>query len=226
MSTITLPKMFLAATAALVAVPAASALLSTYNAHSSHKQLFGRPSFLTLEAKQQPFSELDKLKAKRLSLRRTPEPEVEATVESHDLEDVTNNSLMAGLEYLYEAGEERHSDDLFHIILMPSTFHKDHMSIENTAQSCTEILGIPSDKAQDLSLFAKHQGFSCLGTWTREECLSIGEELLSRDLDCRIIPFNGGGVIPKSVPESSVAAMDVSVQIAVVENTYLLSLGS
>eukprot|EP00579_Thalassiosira_antarctica_P015130 CAMPEP_0201944746 /NCGR_PEP_ID=MMETSP0903-20130614/53550_1 /ASSEMBLY_ACC=CAM_ASM_000552 /TAXON_ID=420261 /ORGANISM="Thalassiosira antarctica, Strain CCMP982" /LENGTH=260 /DNA_ID=CAMNT_0048487801 /DNA_START=528 /DNA_END=1311 /DNA_ORIENTATION=+ len=258
MSIITLPKMFLAATAALVAVPAASALLSTYNAHSSHKQLFGRPSFLTLEAKQQPFSELDKLKAKRLSLRRTPEPEVEATVESHDLEDVTNNSLMAGLEYLYEAGEERHSDDLFHIILMPSTFHKDHMSIgifdeageerhsddlfhiilmpstfhkdhmsiENTAQSCTEILGIPSDKAQDLSLFAKHQGFSCLGTWTREECLSIGEELLSRDLDCRIIPFNGGGVIPKSVPESSVAAMDVSVQIAVVENTYLLSLGS
>ena len=106
------------------------------------------------------------------------------------------------------------------------TFHKDHMSIENTAQSCTEILGIPSDKAQDLSLFAKHQGFSCLGTWTREECLSIGEELLSRDLDCRIIPFNGGGVMPKSVPESSVAAMDVSAQVASVENTYLLSLGS
>mmetsp|Transcript_33846 Transcript_33846/g.55203 ORF Transcript_33846/g.55203 Transcript_33846/m.55203 type:complete len:228 (-) Transcript_33846:128-811(-) len=227
MSTITLPKMFLAATAALVAVPAASALLSTYNAHSSHKQLFGRPSFLTLEAKQQPFSELDKLKAKRLGLRRRlPELEVDAAVENQYVEDVTNNSLFADLEYLYEAGEERHSDDLFHIILMPSTFHKDHMSIENTAQSCTEILGIPSDKAQDLSLFAKHQGFSCLGTWTREECLSIGEELLSRDLDCRIIPFNGGGVIPKSVPESSVAAMDVSVQIAVVENTYLLSLGS
>jgi hypothetical protein len=78
------------------------------------------------------------------------------------------------------------------------------MSIEFAAQSCSEILGIRSDKAWDISLFAKHQGFSCLGTWTREECLSMGDELLSRNLDCRVIPFNGGGVsedMNRYVPE-------------------------
>ena len=66
------------------------------------------------------------------------------------------------------------------------------MSIEYVAESCSEIIGIRSDKAYDLSLFAKHQGFSNLGTWTREECLSLGKQLLSRNLDCRVIPFNGG----------------------------------
>jgi hypothetical protein len=72
------------------------------------------------------------------------------------------------------------------------------MSIEYVAESCSEILGIRADKAYDLSLFAKHQGFSTLGTWTREECLSMGEQLLSRNLDCRVIPFNGGVVDPES----------------------------
>ena len=79
-----------------------------------------------------------------------------------------------------------------------SSFQKDHMSIEYVAESCSEILGIRADKAYDLSLFAKHQGFSTLGTWTREECLSMGEQLLSRNLDCRVIPFNGGVVDPES----------------------------
>lgn len=125
MSTITRPRMFLAATAALVAAPAASALLSTstHDALRSTHQPFGRPSFLRLELSQQPFSELDKLRAKRLKIQRhVPEPEAaDAAVESHDImEDAANDSLVAGLEYLYESGQERHSDDLFHIILMPS----------------------------------------------------------------------------------------------------------
>jgi hypothetical protein len=67
------------------------------------------------------------------------------------------------------------------------------MSVEFAAQSCSEILGMRSDKAYDISLFVKHQGFGCLGTWTREECLSMGDELSSRHLDCRVVPFNGGG---------------------------------
>mmetsp|Transcript_20942 Transcript_20942/g.45415 ORF Transcript_20942/g.45415 Transcript_20942/m.45415 type:complete len:121 (+) Transcript_20942:225-587(+) len=120
MSTITRPKMFLAATAALVTTPAALALISTHNVHSS-RQPFSRPSFLKLEANQQPFSELDNLKAKRLSIRRRLSgPEAEVAVESHDVEDVANDPLTTGLEYLYEAGEDRQPDDLFHIILMPS----------------------------------------------------------------------------------------------------------
>lgn len=104
------------------------------------------------------------------------------------------------------------------------------MSLEHAAESCTSILGIPSDKAQDLSLFAKHQGFSCLGTWTRKECLSMGEELLSQDLDCRVIPFNGG-VVPEQLPEITIAPAaavvgEVSRKKAFVEDTYLLSFTS
>lgn len=218
MSSITSPKMFLAATVALVATPAALALVSTHNAHSS-RQPFGRPSFLKLEANQQPFSELDNLRSKRLSIRsRLSEPEAEVAVESVAVEAVANDSLTTGLEYLYEAGEERHSDDLFHVILMPSTFHDDRMTIEHAAESCIEILGIPSDKAQDLSLFAKHQGFSCLGTWPRDECLSFGEELSSRDLDCRVIPFN-----EDSAPEFSFEDHDIDTQKAIVEDAFLLS---
>ena len=95
---------------------------------------------------------------------------------------------------------------------MRRTFYKEYMSIEHAAESCSEILGIHSEKAWDLSLFAKHQGFSCLGTWTREECLSMGEELLSRNLDCRVIPFNGGGLLDM-VPEDSYAPEDVSVSL-------------
>lgn len=227
MSTIYRPKMILAATAALAAIPAASALLANHNAHATHIQQLGRPSLLPLEANQQPFSELDKLKAKRLSLRRrVVEPEVEPAVESHDaVDDLTNNSLTSGLEYLYEATDERSSDDLFHLILMPSTFKKDHMSIENTAASCTAILGIPTDKAQDLSLYAKHQGFSCLGTWTHEECLAKGKELLSKDLDCRIIPLNGAtDAEVESEVESNVVVMDVLTQKAMFESAYLLTL--
>ena len=110
---------FLAAAAALAAVPAASALLATPNG-PSHQPFGGRPSFLS--ANQQPFSELDGLRAKRLSIRRRlPEPGGGAAAEGRDTTDVAvHDSLTAGLEYLYEAGEERHSDDLFHIILMPS----------------------------------------------------------------------------------------------------------
>jgi hypothetical protein len=122
MSSITRTKAFLAATAALVALPASTtALIATHDVHSS-RHLSGRSSLLKLDANQQPFSELDKLRAKRLSLRRpTQEPEVEAaSAESTDLGDVAHDSFTKGLEYLYEAGEERHSDDLFHIILMPS----------------------------------------------------------------------------------------------------------
>lgn len=132
MSTITRPKAILVATAALAAVPASLALLTTHDAiisPNSHQQFGRRPSFVTtkLEANRQPFSELDKLKAKRLSIRRPrfPEPdEAEAVVDvadaNVDVSSKNSDSLIMGLEYLYEAGEERHSDDLFHIILMPS----------------------------------------------------------------------------------------------------------
>lgn len=112
------------------------------------------------------------------------------------------------------------------------TFHKDHISIEHATASCIEILDISPDKAHDLSLFAKHQGFSCLGTWTREECLDLGDKLLSHDLDCRVVPFNGG-VVPESLPDiqslpeirvADVVDAPADRKVAFVDDTYLFSL--
>ena len=123
MSTAFHPKLLLAVTAALVAVPGASSLLISdqHNARVA-RQSFGRPSFTQLEANRSTFSELDKLKAKRLSIRRRiPEPSVELVGEDQAVHVADGNSPPTiGLEYLYEAGEMRHSDDLSHIILMPS----------------------------------------------------------------------------------------------------------
>jgi hypothetical protein len=34
---------------------------------------------------------------------------------------------------------------------------------------------------------------SCLGTWSREECLSLGKQLQIRDIVCRVVPFCPGG---------------------------------
>jgi hypothetical protein len=109
------------------------------------------------------------------------------------------------------------------------TFTKEHMSIENTAETCTEILGLPPDRARDLALYARHQGFGRLGTWARDECTSLGAALQFRDLDCRVVPFAGG--LPGAETERdgrktevSSATVNVSVLKSLVENSYLLSL--
>ena len=191
--------------AALVSIPASAFLNNGYST-TSHI-----PS-TKLDATRQTFSELDNLKAKRLNIRQQHSPAAEMattkTEESTDTQDetMTPNDSLVSLEYLYDADEERHSDDLFHIILLPSTFKSDmSVSVEDAAISTSEILGINYDQAYDMSLFARHQGFSTLGSWIREECLSLGEELLSNGLDCRVIPFNAGGAIsPETFPEITV----------------------
>ena len=70
------------------------------------------------------FSELDKLRAKRLSLRR-PSPSsqtAEAATTSGPIQNdaSSENTQQRGLEYLYDQTQERHDDDFFHVILMPS----------------------------------------------------------------------------------------------------------
>jgi len=211
----------LLAAAALAAVPA-SALVHGTRAHASRKQSPGRPSLIELHATRPSFSALDRLRARRLGLRDCPSAPGAGASETPDDAD-----RVAGLEYLYDAGEERRLDDMFHVILLPSTFRKEHMSIEHAAESCTEVLGMPSDRAHDLSLFAKHQGFGRLGTWAHDECLSIGEQLRSRDLDCRVVPCSGGGDPPRTAPamEGSDVTVDAAVLKCLVENSYLLSLG-
>ncbi len=127
MSTSSRPRLLSAATVALFASPASSLLISDQQHHVA-RQTLGRPSFVPLDASadRSKYTELEKLKAKRLSIRRrrVSESALEEPVNSND--DVHQNRHASkspatiGLEYLYDAGEERHSDDLFRIILMPS----------------------------------------------------------------------------------------------------------
>lgn len=72
------------------------------------------------------------------------------------------------------------------------------MSIEHSTTTLLAALSsnntpnnrLTYEKAHNLSLYTKHQGFGVIGTWTREDCLQIGEMLSKEGLDCRVIPFN------------------------------------
>eukprot|EP00804_Cyclotella_cryptica_P003136 CCRYP_013759-RA/>CCRYP_013759-RA protein AED:0.11 eAED:0.11 QI:196/1/1/1/1/1/2/542/201 len=143
---------------------------------------------LRLEARRSEMSALDSLRAKRLALRKIPEPEPSRDVRDED--DVAEGALVDGLEYLYDQHAIRDDDAPFHVILMPSTFQNPNVEIDHVATSCMEVLGMPYNKAHSLSMFAKYEGFSVLGTWTRKECLSLGERLREMDIECRLIPYD------------------------------------
>jgi hypothetical protein len=97
------------------------------------------------------------------------------------------------LEYLIDSQESREMEDPFHILLLGSTFDKPKISVSYVATSLEYVLAMPGDEAQELSSFAKESGFSCLGTWPREECLDLGKQLQRRDLVCRVVPYCEGG---------------------------------
>jgi hypothetical protein len=97
------------------------------------------------------------------------------------------------LEYLIDSQESREMEDPFHILLLASTFDKPKISVPYVATSLEYVLAMPGDEAQELSSFAKDSGFSCLGTWPREECLDLGKQLQRRDLVCRVVPYCEGG---------------------------------
>lgn len=117
--------------------------------------------------------------------------------------------LRGGLEYLCSDSEEsassssmtssgstRDPDELCHILLLGSTFTQSPQQMSDTfaASSCLDVLP-PGDlsptAARDAVSFAKYEGMSRLGTYTREECLRYGSELQERcgDFRCRVVPF-------------------------------------
>ena len=72
-----------------------------------------------------------------------------------------------------------------------------------------------------------------IGTWTREDCLTIGEELVKEGLDCRVIPYNSA--LPsssslasgrESVREEKVGSDGVISSTSSFSSDYLLSLSS
>ncbi len=97
------------------------------------------------------------------------------------------------LEWLEDASESREIDDPYHILLLGQTFDKPKITVPYVAGSLHYVLEMPLDEATELSQFSFEHGMSCLGTWSREECLSLGRQLQVRDIVCRIVPFCEGG---------------------------------
>ena len=88
----------------------------------------------------------------------------------------------------------RDDEDPFHILLLDETYvQKPKITIEYVASTCTYVLGMPYDEAAELAAHAEKEGFSCLGTWSHEECQRLGKQLQNRDLVCRVVPFCEGG---------------------------------
>lgn len=97
------------------------------------------------------------------------------------------------LEWLEDAFESREMDDPYHILLLGTTFEKPKITVPYVAGSLHYVLEMPLDEATELSQFSFDHGMSCLGTWSREECLSLGRQLQVRDIVCRVVPFCEGG---------------------------------
>ena len=88
----------------------------------------------------------------------------------------------------------REDNDPFHILLLDETYIiNPKITIEYVASTCTYVLGMPYDEAAELAAHAEKEGFSCLGTWTHEECQRLGKQLQKRDLVVRVVPFCEGG---------------------------------
>jgi len=97
------------------------------------------------------------------------------------------------LEYLEDESESREPDDPFHILLLGATFEKSRITVPYVSGSICYVLDMPEDESDELTRAAKDFGMSCLGTWRREECLSLGRQLQVRDIVCRVVPYCEGG---------------------------------
>lgn len=98
------------------------------------------------------------------------------------------------LEYLEDDPNEiRDMKDPFHILLLGETFLKPKISVNYVSGALQFVLEMPYEDAVDATVFCKENGISCVGTWTREECLALGKELQNRDLAIRVVPFVPGG---------------------------------
>mmetsp|Transcript_18904 Transcript_18904/g.31263 ORF Transcript_18904/g.31263 Transcript_18904/m.31263 type:complete len:226 (-) Transcript_18904:58-735(-) len=98
------------------------------------------------------------------------------------------------LEYLEDdPNEMRDPQDPFHILLLGETYLKPKVSVPYVSGALQFVLEMPYEDAVDAAVFCQENGISCVGTWPREECLSLGKELQNRDLCVRVVPFVPGG---------------------------------
>jgi len=120
-------------------------------------------------------------------------PTRERTDRSTRTSEDTNDTDYPDLEYLQDPSASREDEDPFHILLLGSTFEKPKITVTYVSGSLEYVLNMPLTEAKELSQFALDEGMSCLGTWTREECLSLGRQLQVRDIVCRVVPYAEGG---------------------------------
>lgn len=132
----------------------------------------------------------EKTDRKTSSPKRGNEKKQDDDQQDNDQQDANK---YGDLEYLIDDQESREMDDPFHILLLGSTFDKPKITVPYCAGSLEYVLSMPSTEATELSAAAEESGLSCLGTWPREECLSLGKQLQVRDLVCRVVPYTQGG---------------------------------
>lgn len=111
--------------------------------------------------------------------------------ESYDDEYIRRNGP---IEYLEDdLDQSRDMKDPFHILLLAETYLNPKVTVNYVSGSLQFVLDMPYEDSVDAAIFAKEQGMSCVGTWTREECLELGKALQQRDLCVRVVPFVPGG---------------------------------
>lgn len=117
--------------------------------------------------------------------------------EEEDYDDYDEDDYDAAdtppLEYLQDSATSREPDDPFHILLLGTTFDQPKVTVPYVSNSLEYVLSMPQGEAKELSQFAHDEGLSCLGTWTRNECLTLGRQLQVRDIVCRVVPYAPGG---------------------------------
>ena len=91
-------------------------------------------------------------------------------------------------EWAMDSDATRRDEDNFHILLLNSTFDKPRMTVAYAAGALCLVLAMNDADAVEHAAFANAQGFSCLGTWRRDECLKYGEQLNARDVSVRVVP--------------------------------------
>ena len=125
--------------------------------------------------------------------RRTTTTTPRRTSREYDNDDDDDDDDYNDLEYMMDNQASRAWDDPFHILLLGQTFEKPKVTVPYVAGSLEYVLTMPRIEATELSRFAKAEGLACLGTWPREECLTLGRQLQVRDIECRVVPFCPGG---------------------------------
>lgn len=181
-----LRSLLLCATISVLSVVPSRAFFAGLPAAAKQQTQSSSITFLQMSTVAEPPT---KEKTSRKTGRKTNSPGENDNIDN----DNDDNTDYPDLEYLQDYAESREMDDPFHILLLGSTFEKPKITVTYVAGSLEYVLHMPFDEAAELSGFSQQEGMACLGTWPREECLSLGKQLQVRDIVCRVVPYCEGG---------------------------------